>query len=180
MGMIELQEDRVLVDDWHPVAAVADVPAGKLLPDACGARSRLVAAADGNVRAWEDRVRTAARACPSDASKATEVVWRYHGWHFRRQFALHPDSVATGSRHKENAGACACLSRCREIRLGVGLHRHAGCGGAAFPNSTIPICAKVLVRALRRGQQRPAHRREFSGHAHFAMPYRHPRRPYPD
>ena len=56
MGMIEPQEDRVLGDDWHPVAAVADVPAGKLMAvRLLGREVVLWRAADGSVRAWEDR-----------------------------------------------------------------------------------------------------------------------------
>ena len=83
MGMIEPQEDRVLGDDWHPVAAVADVPPGKLVAARLlGREVVLWRAADGNVRAWEDR-------CPHRGTRLSigriegdEVVCAYHGWHF--------------------------------------------------------------------------------------------------
>lgn len=83
MGMIELQEDRVLLDDWHPVASSADVPNGKLVPARLlGREVVLWRAADGRVRAWEDR-------CPHRGTRLSigriygdEVVCAYHGWHF--------------------------------------------------------------------------------------------------
>jgi phenylpropionate dioxygenase-like ring-hydroxylating dioxygenase large terminal subunit len=83
MGMIELQEDRVLLDDWHPVASSADVPTGKLVPvRLLGREVVLWRAAEGRVRAWEDR-------CPHRGTRLSigriygnEVVCAYHGWHF--------------------------------------------------------------------------------------------------
>lgn len=83
MGMIEMQEDRVLLDDWHPVAAAGAVPAGELVPVRLLDRELVLwRAADGNVRAWEDR-------CPHRGTRLSigriygdEVVCAYHGWHF--------------------------------------------------------------------------------------------------
>lgn len=83
MGVNEQPEDRVLLDDWHPVAACADLPAGKLVPvRLLGCEVVLWRGADGGVRAWEDR-------CPHRGTRLSigrifgdEVVCAYHGWHF--------------------------------------------------------------------------------------------------
>ena len=83
MGMIEQPDDRTLLDDWHPVAAAGAVPAGELVPVRLLDRELVLwRAADGNVRAWEDR-------CPHRGTRLSigriygdEVVCAYHGWHF--------------------------------------------------------------------------------------------------
>ena len=83
MGMIEQHEDRVVIDDWHPVAAAADLPSGKLVPvRLLGREIVLWRSAEGTVRAWEDR-------CPHRGTRLSigkifgaEVVCAYHGWHF--------------------------------------------------------------------------------------------------
>src|SRR5260221_12035177 len=83
MGRIEMQEDRVLLDDWHPVAAVGDVPAGELVAARLlGGEIVLWRAGDGRVRAWEGR-------CPHRGTRLSigriyggGEVWAISGWPF--------------------------------------------------------------------------------------------------
>ena len=77
--------DPVLLNDWHVVAASADLPAGSIRPGLLlGRELALWRTADGSVVAWEDR-------CPHrgvrftigalDAAGAS-LTCRYHGWRF--------------------------------------------------------------------------------------------------
>lgn len=76
-------DDRLLLDDWHPVASSASLIAGKLVAARLLGRE-LVLWRDpqGLVHAWEDR-------CPHRGTRLSigrveggEVVCAYHGWHF--------------------------------------------------------------------------------------------------
>ena len=76
-------EDPILVDDWHPVEASASIAGGRLVATHLLDREIVLwRAADGAVRAWEDR-------CPHRGTRLSighrvgqEVVCRYHGWRY--------------------------------------------------------------------------------------------------
>jgi phenylpropionate dioxygenase-like ring-hydroxylating dioxygenase large terminal subunit len=78
-----INDDPVLLDDWHPVAAACDVPAGVTLPVQLLQRE-LVLWRDsaGGIAAWDDR-------CPHRGARLSigrvvdgELACRYHGWRF--------------------------------------------------------------------------------------------------
>ena len=92
-----MTEDRVLADDWHPVEASASIPRDRLVAARLLDREIVLwRAADGAVRAWEDR-------CPHRGTRLSighlegqEVVCRYHGWHYDAEgrctaIPAHPD-----------------------------------------------------------------------------------------
>jgi phenylpropionate dioxygenase-like ring-hydroxylating dioxygenase large terminal subunit len=80
--MVVTAEDRVLVDDWHPVAAALDLAPGKLIPVRLLDREIVLWRADGTVRAWEDRCPHRGTRLSIGSIQGQEVVCGYHGWHF--------------------------------------------------------------------------------------------------
>ena len=78
-----MTDDPVLLDDWHPVAASHDVPAGAPFPVQLMGRE-LVLWRNGadRIAAWDDR-------CPHRGARLSigsvvdgELACRYHGWRF--------------------------------------------------------------------------------------------------
>jgi phenylpropionate dioxygenase-like ring-hydroxylating dioxygenase large terminal subunit len=75
--------DPVLYDDWHPVAATAQIQAGEILAvQLMGQEIALWRSSDGAMHAWEDR-------CPHRGTRlsigsivADQLVCAYHGWRF--------------------------------------------------------------------------------------------------
>ena len=77
--------DRVLLDDWHPVAASAGLTQGHILPATLlGLDLALWRDAGGQAHAWEDR-------CPHRGTRFTigrivddRMTCAYHGWQFAK------------------------------------------------------------------------------------------------
>ncbi len=77
------RSDRVLLDDWHPVAASASLPAGSSLPvKLFGGEIVVWRTADGAIHAADDR-------CPHRGTRLSigrvegqELVCAYHGWRY--------------------------------------------------------------------------------------------------
>jgi phenylpropionate dioxygenase-like ring-hydroxylating dioxygenase large terminal subunit len=75
--------DRVLLDDWHPVAASASLPSGASLPAMLLGRELVIwRTGDGAIHAADDR-------CPHRGTRLSigrvegeELVCAYHGWRF--------------------------------------------------------------------------------------------------
>jgi phenylpropionate dioxygenase-like ring-hydroxylating dioxygenase large terminal subunit len=75
--------DPVLLNDWHPAASMRELTPGKLVATTVlGQELVLWRAADGRVRAWENR-------CPHRGTRLSigridgdRVVCAYHGWQF--------------------------------------------------------------------------------------------------
>ena len=110
-------DDPVLLNDWHPVAAVGDLPredsggrpfAAQLL----GRELALWRAADGTVRAWEDR-------CPHRGTRFSigrvegdTLTCAYHGWRFDGDGrCVH---VPSQPAQKPPGNACARIYRAEE------------------------------------------------------------------
>jgi phenylpropionate dioxygenase-like ring-hydroxylating dioxygenase large terminal subunit len=169
MDMIELQEDRVLVDDWHPVAAVADVPAGKLVPARLlGREVVLWRAADGDVRAWEDR-------CPHRGTRLSigridgeEVVCAYHGWHFdgSARCALIPSLPGVAATTQARVLAFHAIEKYGLIWLCVGAPAAAV---LPFPEYDDSNLRKVLCGPYVVATSGPRIVENFLDMAHFAM-----------
>lgn len=76
-------DDAVLLDDWHPVAAITQIQGDSVLATCLmGCDIALWRSADGVVHAWEDR-------CPHRGTRfsigkveADQLVCAYHGWRF--------------------------------------------------------------------------------------------------
>lgn len=76
-------DDAVLLDDWHPVAASAQIAVGSVRAASLMAHDiALWRSADGVIHAWQDR-------CPHRGTRfsigrivADQLVCAYHGWHF--------------------------------------------------------------------------------------------------
>jgi phenylpropionate dioxygenase-like ring-hydroxylating dioxygenase large terminal subunit len=93
------EDDRVLLDDWHPVAATASLAAGVSLAVKLLGREIVVwRTGDGAVHAADDR-------CPHRGTRLSigrvdgqEIVCAYHGWRFGPgghcvRVPAHPDFV---------------------------------------------------------------------------------------
>jgi phenylpropionate dioxygenase-like ring-hydroxylating dioxygenase large terminal subunit len=99
-------QDPAIFNDWHPVAESAAVTAGRIVPAALlGRELALFRAADGAVRAWEDR-------CPHRGTRFSigriegdQVVCAYHGWQFRADGQC--TSIPALPGHKPPPSACA-------------------------------------------------------------------------
>jgi phenylpropionate dioxygenase-like ring-hydroxylating dioxygenase large terminal subunit len=76
-------DDPVLLDDWHPVAASAQIGSGTLAPARLLDRELVVwRSNDGRVHAWRDR-------CPHRGTRLSighieddQLICAYHGWRF--------------------------------------------------------------------------------------------------
>jgi phenylpropionate dioxygenase-like ring-hydroxylating dioxygenase large terminal subunit len=96
-------DDRVLLDDWHPVAAAASLAPGSSLPaTVLGIELVVWRTADGALHAAEDR-------CPHRGTRLSigrvegeHIVCAYHGWRFAAggrcvRVPAHPELVPPAS-----------------------------------------------------------------------------------
>ena len=107
-----MTDDPVLLDDWHPVAAAGDVPAGAPLPvHLLGRELVLWRDRAGRIAAWDDR-------CPHRGARLSigsvvdgELACRYHGWRFDgsgrcTRMPAQPDFRPSAGVHAEVFQAC--------------------------------------------------------------------------
>ncbi len=169
MGMIEPQEDRVLVDDWHAVAAAADVPPGRLVAARLlGREVVLWRAADGNVRAWENR-------CPHRGTRLSigriegdEVVCAYHGWHFDggARCTLIPSMPDLAAKTQARVLVFHTIEKYGLVWVCIGTPAEAV---LPFPEYDDPNLRKVLCGPYDVATSGPRIVENFLDMAHFAM-----------
>lgn len=78
-----MMDDPVLLDDWHPVAASANLGIGAKLATRLLDRELVIwRSGDGEVHAWLDRCPHRGTRLSIGRIEADQLICAYHGWHF--------------------------------------------------------------------------------------------------
>jgi len=171
MAMSTSTPDPAIFNDWHPVADARQISADKLTPaQLLGQDLVLFRAADGKLRAWEDR-------CPHRGTRFSigridqgAVVCAYHAWRFEADGQC--SHIPALPDHKPPASACAKSYAVTE-RYGIVWV----CLGAPaqdvlpFPEYSDVRLRKVLCGPFNVGTSAPRIVENFLDMAHF--PYVH-------
>lgn len=164
-------QDPAIFNDWHPVADAGKITADQLTPaQLLGQDLVLFRAADGRLRAWEDR-------CPHRGTRFSigridqgAVVCAYHAWRFEADGRC--SRIPALPDHKPPASACAKSYAVTE-RYGMAWV----CLGAPaqevlpFPEYADQNLRKVLCGPFNVGTSGPRIVENFLDMAHF--PYVH-------
>ena len=158
--------DAVLLRDWHPVAAAAELLPGKLLAARLLEQDLVLWRAPGGVRAWEDR-------CPHRGTRLSigrvdgvEVVCAYHGWRYDSEgsCSLIPAHLNLAGRTQARVVAYAAQERYGLVwvRLGAG-----DTDPPPFPEYHDPTLRKVVCGPYAVATSGPRIVENFLDMAHF-------------
>lgn len=89
-------QDKVLLDDWHPVARTDDVPEGSLHPARLLGEDLVLWRIHGEVKVWQDLCVHRGTRLSLGYLEGDELVCAYHGWTYNREgecvrFPAHPE-----------------------------------------------------------------------------------------
>jgi len=89
-------EDKVLLNDWHPVARSHDVPEGAILPARLLDEDLVLWRIHGEVKVWQDLCVHRGTRLSLGYLEGDQLVCAYHGWTYNHEgecvrFPAHPD-----------------------------------------------------------------------------------------
>jgi len=89
-------EDKVLLNDWHPVARTDDVPEGSIRPAKLLDEDLVLWRIHGEVKVWQDLCVHRGTRLSLGYLEGDELVCAYHGWTYNSEgecvrFPAHPD-----------------------------------------------------------------------------------------
>jgi phenylpropionate dioxygenase-like ring-hydroxylating dioxygenase large terminal subunit len=89
-------QDNVLLNDWHPVARIADVPEGSIRPARLLDEDLVLWRMHGEVKVWQDLCVHRGTRLSLGYLEGDELVCAYHGWTYNQngecvRFPAHPE-----------------------------------------------------------------------------------------
>ena len=148
--------DPVLVNDWHPVATVAQLEAQNIVAARLLDEDIVLWRVNGETLAWQDLcIHRGTRLSLGKIVEDDKLICPYHGWTYNRRAAVSTSRPTPANSAGQRQWPKAIKSRA--VRPGLGVAGAAGAPISPFsPNGPTPVFAKCC--AGRTGKSRPAGR----------------------